>query len=80
VSITWQDHCGSHDAGTTWSTQNATNGTINPGVSLGVINVSAQSGYGKSVELDFHFNKAGEICGNSVAGPVNSSFVEADPY
>jgi len=80
VSITWEFHCGSHAAGTTWTTENATSATIGGGVTLPVLSVTAQAGFGRSVELDFHFNKAGEICGNSAAGPINSSLLEADPY
>jgi hypothetical protein len=80
TSIKWEFYCASHDAGTTWSTQNATSATVGGGVNLPSINVSAQAGFGKSVELDFHFNKAGEICGNSEEGPLHASLLEADPY
>jgi hypothetical protein len=74
----WYFNCGHHDAGTSWSTGHATSATIEGGVSLGPINVSAQSGYGTSVQLIFNYHVAGEICGNNSAGPVNSSLVEAD--
>lgn len=74
----WYFTCGHHPAGTSWSTGHATSATIGGGVSLGPINVSAQSGYGTSVELTFNYHVAGEICGNNPDGPVSSSLVEAD--
>jgi hypothetical protein len=74
----WFSNCGHHTPGQFWSTGNATSATIGGGVSLGPINVSAQSGYGHSVKLQFQFNVAGEICGNNSLGPINSSLVEAD--
>jgi hypothetical protein len=80
VSISWQFHCGTHAAGTTWTTASATSATVGGGVTLPVISVSAQAGFGHSVELDYHFDKAGEICGNSKAGPISSSLLEADQY
>ena len=80
VSITWQYHCAPHPAGTTWYTQTASSATIDGGVGLGPINVSAQAGFGTSVQLSFHFNKPGEVCGSNQQGPVHSSLVEADPY
>jgi hypothetical protein len=80
VSITWQWHCGHHPAGADWSTGSAKSATIGGGMSIGPISVSAQAGFGSSVELDFHFNKAGEICGNSPDGPFSSSILEADQY
>lgn len=80
VGITWQYNCGAHRAGDTWYTASATNATIGGGVNLSVISVSAQQGYGTSVQLKYHFNVAGEVCGNNSSGPLNSSLVEADPY
>lgn len=80
VSITWQHICGSHPAGTTWTSQNATSATIGGGVGLGPINVSAQAGFGTSVQLVYQFNKPGEVCGNAKSGPLHASLVEADPY
>jgi hypothetical protein len=80
VSITWQWHCGHHPAGADWSTGSAKSATIGGGMSIGPVSVSAQAGFGSSVELDFHFNKAGEICGNSPDGPFSSSILEADQY
>jgi hypothetical protein len=80
VSITWQWHCGHHPAGADWSTGSAKAATIGGGMSIGPVSVSAQAGFGSSIELDFHFNKAGEICGNSADGPFSSSILEADQY
>lgn len=78
TNMTWLFNCDGHDAGTQWHTQDATSATFGGGVSLGPINVSAQSGYGTSVELTFTYRIAGEVCGNSADGPANSSRVEAD--
>ncbi len=80
VPITWQFHCDGHPAGTDWSTGSAKSATIEGGMSIGPVSVSAQAGFGTSVELDFHFNKAGEICGNNPDGPLKSSILEADRY
>lgn len=80
VGITWQWNCGTHRAGDTWYTANATDATVGGGVNLGVISVSAQQGYGTSIRLEYHFNVAGEVCGNSTSGPLQSSLLEADPY
>jgi hypothetical protein len=74
----WFFVCGQHPAGQPWSTGNATDATIGGGVSLGPINVSAQSGFGTSVELTYNFHVRGEVCGNSPDGPAQSSIVEAD--
>lgn len=79
ASMTWLfASCGPHDAGTTWISGNATSATIGGGVSLGPINVSAQSGFGTSVQLKFTYHVAGEVCGNNKEGPAHSSRVEAD--
>jgi hypothetical protein len=80
VLITWQYHCGHHPAGADWTTGSSKAATIGGGMSIGPVNVSAQAGFGSSIELDFHFNKAGEICGNSPDGPFSSSILEADQY
>lgn len=71
-------NCGAHDPPASWSTQKATSATIEFGVSLGPISVSAQSGFGTSVELTYTYHVNGEVCGNNPDGPVNSSRVEAD--
>lgn len=76
--MTWLFNCDGHNPGTQWSTSNATSATFGGGVSLGPISVSAQSGYGTSVKLTFHYHVAGEICGNNPDGPAQSSRVEAD--
>lgn len=80
VGITWQWNCGTHRAGDTWYTASATDATIGGGVSLGILNVSAQQGYGTSIQLKYRFNVAGEVCGNSSSGPLQSSLLEADPF
>jgi len=76
--MTWLSNCTPHRAGTEWTTGSATSATVSGGVTLGPLNVSAQAGFGTSVELAFHFNRAGEICGNNSQGPAHSSLVEAD--
>lgn len=78
VGMTWFFNCISHDPSTHWVSGNATSATIEGGVSLGPINVSAQSGYGTSVMLEYEYHVHGEICGNSPDGPDSSSRVEAD--
>jgi len=80
VGITWQWNCSPHYAGDTWYTGSATDATIGGGVNLGILSVSAQQGFGTSVRLTYHFNVAGEVCGNSSSGPAQSSLLEADPY
>jgi hypothetical protein len=80
VGITWQYNCSPHYAGDTWFTGSATDATIGGGVTLAGINVSAQQGYGTSLRLEYHFNVAGQVCGNSSGGPLQSSLLEADPY
>jgi hypothetical protein len=80
VAITWQYYCGPHSAGSNWYSGSATDATVGGGVNLGVLNVSAQQGYGTSVQLKYHFNVAGQVCGNSSGGPLQSSLLEADPY
>jgi hypothetical protein len=80
TGITWEYNCGTHAAGTSWFTGTATDATLNGGVSLGVLNVSAQQGYGSSIQIQYQFNVSGEVCGNSSSGPLQSSIVEADPF
>ena len=57
-----------------------TDATIGGGVNLGILSVSAQQGYGTSLQLKYRFNVAGEVCGNNSGGPLQSSLVEADPF
>jgi hypothetical protein len=71
-------HCDTKGPGDTWSTTTARNATIGGGVSLGPINVSAQSGFSTSVQLVYTFQINGEVCGNNWMGPEQSSVVEAD--
>lgn len=79
IAATWYTaSCGNHSAGTNWNTSDATAITFAGGVDLGVVNVSAQSGYKTSENLHYHFNTDGEVCGNNVEGPLSSSGVEAD--
>ena len=80
VGVTWQYHCTPHRVGDIWISGYAKDATVAGGVNLGILNVSAQAGYGTSVQLQYHFRVAGEVCGNSTSGPLNSSLVEADPY
>jgi hypothetical protein len=80
VGITWQWNCGTHRAGDTWYTSSATDATIGGGVNLGILSVSAQQGYGTSIQLKYRFNVAGEVCGNNSSGPLQSSLLEADPF
>jgi hypothetical protein len=75
----WFFNCeakGPHD--NKFSTTTAKSATIGFGMSIGPINVSAQSGYSTSVQLVYIFHVNGEVCGNSPFGPEQSSIVEAD--
>ena len=64
-------------AGATWNTGNARNLTRSAGVSFPGISLTAQSGYGSSVDMRFNFTVSGYICGNSSLGPDSSSLVSA---
>jgi hypothetical protein len=80
VGITWQYNCSPHYAGDTWYSGGATDATVGGGVNLGVLSVSAQQGYGTSIQLRYRFNVSGQVCGNSSSGPLQSSLLEADPF
>lgn len=80
ASKTWFYHCGHHSAGQTWDTGSATNTTYAGGVDLSILNLSAQSGYGRSLNLHYKFKVAGQVCGSNPLGPASSSRVEADIY
>lgn len=80
VGESWFYNCGHHSAGQTWDTGSATNATYSAGVTLQIADLSAQSGYGASLNLHYKFTTAGQVCGNNSAGPANSSKVEADTY
>jgi hypothetical protein len=78
IGTVWFDHCGNHAKNSDWDTGTASNKTYGAGADLGVINVSAHSGYSSSLNLHYTFNVKGEVCGNSSNGPAQSSLVEAD--
>ena len=72
-------NCANKAEGTTWSTSTARNTTYSGGMDIGAISLSAQAGYGNSVDLRFRFAEPGEICGNLPEGPLNSTRVSAGP-
>jgi hypothetical protein len=79
IVATWYTaSCGNHSTSTNWNSAGATAMTFAGGVDLGVVSVSAQSGYKNSENLHYHFNQDGEVCGNNVEGSLSSSAVEAD--
>jgi hypothetical protein len=69
--------CSPRSAGTAWATSTAKNTTWSAGVSFPGIGASAQSGYGTSQQMTYHFTSSGSICGNSTSGPLSSSQVSA---
>ncbi len=72
--------CGQLKAGQTFHTTTAHQATIAHGFDLGPINVSAQSGFGNSVQLSFTATKDGFVCGSSDAGPVNSGKLDSRSF
>jgi hypothetical protein len=72
--------CQGLEANQTFSTTTAHQATICHGFDPGPINVSAQSGFGKSVDLSFTATKDGYVCGNSDAGPVNSGKLDSRSF
>jgi hypothetical protein len=70
-------YCGRNAAGDNWDSGSATNITWGNGVDLGPVKVSAQSGYSSSLNVHFHFNRDGYVCGSDREGPLQSSQVGA---
>jgi hypothetical protein len=70
-------YCRQRFASSYWETGTARNTTRSAGVSFPGIGLSAQSGYGSSVDMRFNFSVSGYICGNSSLGPDSSSLVSA---
>jgi hypothetical protein len=70
-------NCGSHAAGSHWATESAKSATQEFGVTVVGIGLTAQSGFGTSQTITFYFTQDGEVCGNSMQGPVHSSQVES---
>lgn len=68
--------CSRHTAGQTWRTTDARNVTYRAGVDIGPFSVSAQSGYGTSEELAYHFKRSGWVCGDSLEGPIHSAVLD----
>jgi hypothetical protein len=69
--------CSPKAKGATWTTTKAKSATMNGGVTFPGLSVSAQSGFGTSQEMAFHFNVSGYICGDSKDGPANASVLDA---
>ncbi len=75
VQHAYYGNCVEHDSGS-WSANQATSATYRYGIDLGPISVSAQSGYTKGTTIEFTFTSISWVCGNNVAGPLQSSQVE----
>jgi hypothetical protein len=69
--------CGQLNAGQRFKTTTAHQTTIHHGFDIGPINVSAQAGFGKSVNLSFIATKRGFVCGSNQAGPLNSGRLDS---
>lgn len=72
--------CGDKSNGDVWDTTDATAVTFGGGVDLGGINVSAHSGYGKSVNIHYKFTQRGSMGGSSSFGPLQSAKVSASRF
>jgi hypothetical protein len=72
--------CQGVNANGSFSTTTAHQATLGHGFDLGPINVSAQSGFGSSVDLTFSFTKDGYVCGNNQAGPHNSGLLDSRSF
>jgi len=64
----------------TFSTTTAHQSTIGHGFDIGPINVSAQSGFGKSVRLVFNGTQNGFVCGSNQSGPLSSGRLDSRSF
>ncbi|MBE3008589.1 hypothetical protein IL992_05225 [Microbispora sp. NEAU-D428] len=69
-------------SGGTLSKTTGENATVNGGVDLGVVHVSAQSGWNSSSSVSWTIHKKTRICGNSPLGWAQSAsrIAEAHTY
>jgi hypothetical protein len=72
--------CQGLKAGATFHTTNAKQHTFSNGFDIGPFNVSAQAGFGSSVDEEFVGTVTGFVCGSSQGGPVQSGSLDSRSF